>query len=519
MACDWHDAVMAERTGSRGSGNGDAGNGARGTPGEKGSPEKSTAAKSGAERPSGERRVAILIVDDDGDIRLALEMTLSYQGFEVWTAKDGEEALKRLDSEAQKGRRPGVVMTDLKMPRLDGMGLLEKILERPDPPPVVMISGHGDVATAVEAVKRGAANFLEKPLDENRVLVTIKAALREEKLEAENQRLRKKLNETYELIGTSAAMVRLRAQVDTVAASDASVLITGENGTGKEVVARNLHHLSRRADGPFVTVNCAAIPDELIESELFGHEKGSFTGAIDRRVGHFEAANEGTLFLDEIGDMPLAAQAKVLRALETHEVVRVGDSQRVPVDIRVVAATNADLATAVENKSFRLDLFYRLNVVPLRVPPLRERIEDVPMLARRFLDDIGRRAGRAPHVLAPGAVELLLSLDYPGNVRQLKNLLEGACVFASAPEVTRADLEQILGGGPALAAAPQAAERFVPGLDPFECPTFEEFKEKSEMLFIQKKLFENEGNVKRTAERLGMQRSHLYKKLDRYGLK
>ncbi len=466
-----------------------------------------------------QKRVPILVVDDDADIRLALEMTLQYQGFVVWTAKDGAEALKRLETEEKSGLRAALVLTDLKMPRLDGMGLLDAILARPNPPPVVMISGHGDVATAVDAVKRGASNFLEKPLDDNRVLVTIKSALREDRLSSENRKLRKRLNERFELVGTSAAMKRLQAQIETVAASDASVLITGENGTGKEVVARNLHALSDRADGPFITVNCAAIPDELIESELFGHEKGSFTGAFERRVGHFEAANGGTLFLDEIGDMPLAAQAKVLRALETHEIVRVGDSERIPVDIRVLAATNADLAAAVEARTFRLDLFYRLNVVPLRVPPLRERLQDVADLARRFLDEIAARSGRAPHGLEPGALELLGSLEYAGNVRQLKNLLEGASVFAEGGEITRADLEQILSTGPALSPAPVAAEGMAPGIDPFACPTFEEFKEKSEMLFIQRKLLENEGNVKRTAERLGMQRSHLYKKLDRYGLK
>jgi len=473
----------------------------------------------GTKATPSESRVPILVVDDAADIRLALEMTLQYQGFEVWTAKDGEEALRRIETEEAKGRRPGVVLTDLKMPKLDGMGLLEKILARPNPPPVVMISGHGDIATAVEAVKRGASNFLEKPLDDNRVIVTLKSALREERLSSENRRLKKKLAAGFELVGESPAMQRLRSQVAVVAAADASVLVTGENGTGKEVVARNIHHQSPRAEGPFVTVNCAAIPDELIESELFGHEKGSFTGAIERRIGHFEAANDGTLFLDEIGDMPLAAQAKVLRALETHEVTRVGDSARIPVDIRVVAATNADLASSVEKKLFRLDLFYRLNVVPLHVPALRDRLEDVPELARRFLGDIARRSGRSAHDLAPNALELLMSIDYPGNVRQLKNLLEGASVFAQGAQVTRAELEAILSNGPALAGAPDALAKFVPAFDPFECPTFEEFKEKSEMLFIQKKLGENEGNVKRTAERLGMQRSHLYKKLDRYGLK
>jgi DNA-binding NtrC family response regulator len=351
------------------------------------------------------------------------------------------------------------------------------------------------------------------------VLVTVRNALRETKLAAENDRLRRKLNERWEFVGDSPAIQRLAAQIAQVATSDAAVLITGENGTGKEVVARNVHARSARADGPFVTVNCAAIPDELIESELFGHEKGSFTGAFERRIGHFEAADGGTLFLDEIGDMPLAAQAKVLRALETHEITRVGDSKRVPVDIRVLAATNADLSAAVEAKTFRLDLFYRLNVVPLRVPPLRERREDIPVLARSFLREIGARGGRAALGIEPGALELLTALDYPGNVRQLKNLLEGACVFARGAEVTLTDIDQILAGGPALAAVPARAAQLASGTDPFAAETFEEFKNRSEMLFIQLKLADNEGNVKRTAERLGMQRSHLYKKLDRYGLK
>ena len=259
-----------------------------------------------------EKRVCVLVVDDDPDIRLALEMLLKYEGYEVWTSKDGEEALARLDLEAAKGRRPAIVLSDLKMPRIDGLTLLERIRARPEPPPVVLISGHGDIATAVDAIRRGAANFLEKPLAEERVRVTIKSALRETKLVLENTRLKRALGERFELVGESPAMRRLRAQVEQVAPSEASVLITGENGTGKEVVARNLHLSSPRAGGAFVTVNCAAIPDELIESELFGHEKGSFTGAHERRIGHFESADGGTLFLDEIGDMPLAAQAKVL---------------------------------------------------------------------------------------------------------------------------------------------------------------------------------------------------------------
>jgi two-component system, NtrC family, nitrogen regulation response regulator NtrX len=475
-------------------------------------PERDDGSRPQADRAGG--RVPVLVVDDDADIRLALEMLLQYEGFEVWTAKDGAEALARLDAEEARGRRAGVVLTDLKMPRLDGMGLLEKIRERASPPPVVLISGHGDIAIAVDAVRRGAVNFLEKPLDENRVLVTIRAALREARLAAENTGLKRQLGGRWELVGQSAAIERLRAQLAQVAESEAAVLITGENGTGKEVVARAIHLSSPRVAGPFVTVNCAAIPEELIESELFGHERGSFTGAHERRTGHFEAAGGGTLFLDEVGDMPLAAQAKVLRALETHEITRVGDSAAIPVDIRVVAATNADLAQAVEAKAFRLDLFYRLNVVPLHLPPLRERRGDVPLLARHFLRQAAQRTGRAPLVLSQEAGELLGSLDYPGNVRQLRNILEGAGVFADGPRIEREHVEQILAAGPALISpAGEASE------DPFRCATFEEFKNASEALFIRRKLEENEGNIKRTAERLGMQRSHLYKKLDRFGLR
>ena len=460
-------------------------------------------------------RAPILVADDDGDIRLALEMLLQYEGFEVWTAKDGAEAWARLERETAEGRPPAMVLTDLKMPGLDGLELLDRVTALEDAPPVILISGHGDVATAVDAMQRGAANFLEKPLDENRVLVTIRTTLRERDLRQENTSLRRRLAGRWELVGDSPATRRLRDQVEQVAASDAAVLITGENGSGKEIVARNLHLFGPRASGPFVTVNCAAIPGELIESELFGHEKGSFTGAVERRTGHFEAADGGTLFLDEVGDMPLDAQAKVLRALETHEVTRVGESKARSVDIRVVAATNADLATAVEEKTFRMDLFYRLNVVPLHLPPLRERPEDVPPLAERFLADLAERSGRAPLTVDAESMAFLRSLSWPGNVRQLKNLLEGAAVFAEGDAIRRQDLEQVLEAGPGMSSSRGPQE----GPDPFEAPTFEEFKNASEKLFIEMRLARNDGNIKRTAEELGMQRSHLYKKLDRYGLR
>ncbi|MFT7668429.1 MAG: two-component system nitrogen regulation response regulator NtrX [Planctomycetota bacterium] len=461
--------------------------------------------------------MTVLVVDDDGDIRMALEMLLKYEGYEVWTARNGKEALARLDAEQKQGKRPGVILTDLKMPEVDGLELLEAVRKRTDPPPVVLISGHADVAVAVEAMQRGANNFLEKPLVDNRVLVTLAQALHTERLEKENTGLRRQLTDRWKLIGDSPAMNTLRAQVEQVASSDASVLITGENGCGKEVVARNLHWNGPRAAAPFVTVNCAAIPAELIESELFGHEKGSFTGANERRIGHFEAADKGTLFLDEIGDMPLNAQAKVLRALETHEITRVGDSASIPVDIRVLAATNADLATAVEEKTFRLDLFYRLNVVPLHISALRERREDIVPLAKHFLQLEATRAGRSVRSLSEDAVQRLLGLDFPGNVRQLKNLLEGACVFADETTLSADDLGKILASGPAMSHPASSAQ--TGGKDPFQAQSFEEFKDQSEALFFRQKLEANNGNVKRTAEELGMQRSHMYKKLDRYGLR
>jgi two-component system nitrogen regulation response regulator NtrX len=466
---------------------------------------------------SAEPRTSVLVIDDEGDIRQTLELLLKYEGFEVWTARDGAEGLARLDREEAAGRRVGLVLCDVKMPKMTGIEFLGALEKRSSRPPLIMISGHSELSVAVDAVKRGAADFLEKPLDTNRLLVSIDNALRVRRLASENRELRRQLGARWQMVGDSPAMVALRDQVARLATSDASVLITGENGTGKEVVARAIHLSSPRAGGPFVAVNCAAIPGELIESELFGHEKGSFTGAHERRVGHFEAAHGGTLFLDEVGDMPLAAQAKVLRALETREITRVGGNVSSAIDLRVLAATNADLAAAIEAKTFRMDLFYRLNVVPLRVPALRERLADLPALAEHFLADMAGRQGHAAHELAPDALEFLRKLEYPGNVRQLRNLIEGGSALAPANVITRAELESIVGNGAGMFS--RSAGALASTGDPFQAPTFEEFKDRSESLFIQIRLAKNNGNVKRTAEELGMQRSHLYKKLDRYGLR
>ncbi|MEZ5973329.1 MAG: sigma-54 dependent transcriptional regulator [Planctomycetota bacterium] len=387
--------------------------------------------------PKKSARNVVLVVDDDSDIRGSLELLLGFEGFEVWTARDGEEAWKRLQQADSAGNLPAAILSDLKMPGCDGLELLNRVQTLDEPPPTVMISGHGDVATAVAAMQQGAANFLEKPLDERRVTVTLHTVLRTRKLERENTRLRKRLGDAHRLVGSSPQIEALRNTIEQLGATATSVLITGENGSGKEVIARSLHLCSDRSDGPFVTVNCAAIPSELIESELFGHERGSFTGATDRRIGHFEAADGGTLFLDEIGDMPLAAQAKVLRALETLEITRVGGSQSLPVDIRVIAATNADLQRAVEEKTFRMDLFYRLNVVPLRAPALREHAADIAELAAHLLGQMAERSGRRAPVLTQEAVEFLQAQPWPGNVRQLRNVLQAATVFADGETLGR----------------------------------------------------------------------------------
>ncbi len=458
----------------------------------------------------------VLVVDDEADVRVAVEMILQYEGYRVWTAKGGKEALERLESEASAGQRADLVLTDVKMPGMDGLELLEALRDRPGAPPVVMISGHADVPLAVDAVRRGATDFLEKPLEQNRLLVSLTNALRSGALQRENRKLKRELSGRWEAVGQSPAWREVAGHLQRAAHADVPVLLLGENGTGKEVAARNLHLAGPRAEGPFVAVNCAAIPDELIESELFGHEKGAFTGAHERRIGHFEAADGGTLFLDEVGDMPLAAQATLLRALETREITRVGATKSQAVDIRIVAATNADLQQAVEDKSFRMDLFYRLNVLPIRIPALRERKQDIPLLAEHFLEAIARRQGRRACVLDGSAAAFLEDLDFPGNVRQLRNLLEAAVVFADDDVIDAEVLQRLAGEGSGL-AAPKPA--LAGDSDVFAIGTFEEFKNASEAEFIRRKLKENEGNIKRTAELLGMQRSHLYKKLDRYGLR
>jgi DNA-binding NtrC family response regulator len=452
--------------------------------------------------------VKILVIDDDEAIRESLDLVLRFEHHEVVSAPNGEAGLKLL----QKDPEIELTFLDVKMPGKDGLEILSEIVEsRPDAA-VVMISGHGTIETAVDATKRGALDFLEKPLDRDRVLLTVRNVHQLRRLGRENTQLRARLSDaSRRMVGSSAALQRVRDVVSKVAPTNARVLIQGENGSGKELVARLVHDLSPRASHPFVDVNCAAIPKELLESELFGHEKGSFTGATAMRRGKFEQAHGGTLFLDEVGDMSLEAQAKVLRVIEEQRIQRVGGADPIPVDVRIVAATNKDLEKEAEQATFREDLFYRLAVVPIVVPPLRERLEDVPELATTFLRRFAADLGRPELRLTDAAVRWLQGRPWPGNVRQLRNLMEQCAILVDGPSVDAGDLQRL--------EAPRAATGAATA-DVFEsCKTFSEFQDAAEKLFLQRRLAENGWNVKKTAEALGMQRSHLYKKIERYGLK
>jgi len=445
----------------------------------------------------------ILVVDDEEGIRRVLRQVLEYEGYEVRAVGSGPEALG-----VYPEFQPDLVFLDVKMERMDGLEALDRLRELDPGALVVMISGHGTIETAVEATRRGAYDFLEKPLDTDRLLLTIRNALQHLGLKQENARLREEVESRYEMVGTSFPMRALLDRIEKVGPTDARVLITGENGTGKELVARALHRLSPRADRPFVEVNCAAIPSELIESELFGHVKGSFTGAVTDRAGKFEQANGGTLFLDEIGDMSLAAQAKVLRALQEGIITRVGGERPIRVDVRVIAATNKDVQREIEAGRFREDLYFRLNVVPIRVPPLRERREDIPMLVRHFVRTAVEEQQLPPRDFSGEAIARLAAMDWPGNVRELRNTVERLLILARGNEVTAGDIDRLVGPAPA-AGLPT---------DLVAARTFSEFKERAERAFIIAKLREHDWNVSETARAIDMPRSNLYKKIEKYRL-
>jgi len=367
----------------------------------------------------------ILIIDDERAIRKTLSEILGYEGFKVDEAADGEEGWKFFTE-----KNYDVVLCDIKMPKIDGLEFLTRATDKSPDVPVIMISGHGTIETAVDAVKKGAYDYVAKPPDLNRLLITIRNALDKNNLSKETRVLKRKVNRVQEMIGGSEPITRIKDTIEKVAPTDARVLITGENGVGKELVAKWIHEKSSRADGPLVEVNCAAIPSELIESELFGHEKGSFTSAIKQRIGKFEQANGGTLFLDEIGDMSLSAQAKVLRALQEGKITRVGADKEIPVDVRVIAATNKDLLKETEAKTFRLDLYHRLSVILIHVPSLNERRTDIPLLVDKFLEDIAEDYGQAKKSIDTKAMELLQKHNWTGNIRELRNVVERLVILS-----------------------------------------------------------------------------------------
>ena len=377
----------------------------------------------------------ILIIDDEKAIRKTLSEILSFEGYKIEEAGDGEEGLKKF-----KEKTFDVVLCDIKMPKLDGIEFLQKAGESNSDIPIIMISGHGNIETAVEAVKKGAYDFISKPPDLNRLLITIRNAMEKNSLVTETKVLKRKVSRVQEMVGASAPIKKIKDTIDKVAATEARVMITGENGVGKELVARWIHEKSNRAAGPLVEVNCAAIPTELIESELFGHEKGSFTSAIKQRIGKFEQANGGTLFLDEIGDMSLNAQAKVLRTLQEGKITRVGADKDINVDVRVIAATNKDLLKEVDAKTFRLDLYHRLSVILIHVPSLNERRDDIPVLVDQFLEDICTDYGIAKKTIDEDAINLLKEYDWTGNIRELRNVVE-RLVILSAKEITAEDVK------------------------------------------------------------------------------
>ncbi len=377
----------------------------------------------------------VLIIDDERAIRNVMKDILSTEGYKLEEAADGEEGLDKL-----KKFNPDVVLCDIKMPKIDGLEFLEKASDIKPDVPVIMVSGHGNIETAVEAVKKGAFDYISKPPDLNRLLITLRNACDKTNLTQETKSLKRKVSKTDEMIGESEAIKIIKDTIEKVAPTDARVLVTGENGSGKELVARWLHIKSNRNESPIVEVNCAAIPSELIESELFGHEKGSFTSAVKQRIGKFEQANGGTLFLDEIGDMSLSAQAKVLRALQEHKITRVGGDKEISVDVRVIAATNKDLLKEVEDKNFRLDLYHRLSVILIHVPSLDERKDDIPLLIEKFLEDIAKDYNQKKKDIEPDAVKALQQKSWGGNIRELRNIVE-RLVILSGKSITKEDVE------------------------------------------------------------------------------
>jgi DNA-binding NtrC family response regulator len=446
----------------------------------------------------------VLIADDEKSIRKTLREILEYEGYKIEEAEDGAKAFTML-SEGDYD----CALLDIKMPKMDGMEVLDKLQGTDCDTPIIMISGHGSVENAVEAVKKGAYDFIQKPPDLNRLLITVRNALEKATLVTETKVLKRKVGKTREIIGESPAIQKIKDTIERVAPTEARVLITGDNGTGKELVARWIHEKSNRKNGPLIEVNCAAIPSELIESELFGHEKGAFTSALKQRIGKFEQAHGGTLFLDEIGDMSLSAQAKVLRALQESRITRVGGDKDIMVDVRVVAATNKDLLAEANENRFRIDLYHRLSVILIHVPSLNERGDDIPLLADKFMKEICEDYGVPKKVITPKALEELKTMNWEGNIRELRNVME-RLVILSENKITESEVRNFVTNTQAKDTPTDLFEQF---------DKFQDFKEHIEKLFIEHKLKKFGWNVSKTAEVLDIQRSHLYNKIEKYDLR
>jgi two-component system, NtrC family, nitrogen regulation response regulator NtrX len=447
-------------------------------------------------------RSSVLIVDDEAGVRSALSGVLRDEGYAVDAVDSGEACLDRVTRVTYD-----VIVLDIWLPGMDGLATLEKLQDRRIEAPVIMISGHGNIESAVRAIKVGAFDFIEKPLSLEKTVLVVANAVRQRRLEVENRELRATVDRRHAIIGESHVIRQLLEQVAIAAPTNGRVLIHGENGTGKELVARSIHMRSRRMKGPFIEVNCAAIPEELIESELFGHMKGAFTGAVADRRGKFELADGGTLFLDEIGDMSVKTQAKVLRALQEQIVEPVGGTASVKVDVRVIAATNKDLPTEIRAGRFREDLYFRLNVIPIFVPPLRDRDTDIPLLAEHFMAEFAREYGRRPKRLDPGAATGLRSYRWPGNVRELRNVIERLMIMVPGDTITIADLAFLEGSG--VAGTDQPGTPALP---------LHEARERFEREYILRALAAQNGNISRTADALGVERSNLYRKMRAFGI-
>lgn len=453
----------------------------------------------------------ILIIDDERSIRSTLREILEYEDYQVIDVDNGIEGLDII-----KKDQINLVLCDIKMSRMDGMEVLSTALKIKPDLPFIMISGHGTVETAVEASKKGAYDFISKPPDLNRLLITVRNALEKGNLVNETRVLKRKASKVREILGSSEPIQHIKETIERVAPTDARVLITGANGSGKELVARWLHEMSPRSSAPLIEVNCAAIPSELIESELFGHEKGSFTSAVKQRIGKFEQADNGTLFLDEIGDMSLSAQAKVLRALQENKITRVGGEKEIEVNVRVIAATNKDLLEEIEAGRFRMDLYHRLSVILIHVPPLIERSDDIPVIAEKFCAEVCQEYGMPVKAIEEEAMQALKKLPWTGNIRELRNMIE-RLIILSNKKITQEDvIRNANPSGPEHNGNQNGGKQGV-NYDRFD--SFQEYKDHTEKDFIKYKLEKNAWNVSKTADEIDIQRSHLYSKIEKYGLK